>query len=311
MTRGYYTRTVLVAYDFRDGKITKRWTYDTNVGNQTTYTAQGNHALNVADVDGDGKDEINFGSISIDDNGTPRYTTGLGHGDAQHLGDLNPNRAGLEVFGVHEHKDSPYGMEVHDANTGQVLWGVYTGLDTGRGMSADIDPRFPGEEVWAATITNAQHVPITGLYSITGEVISKNIPSSTNFGIWWDGDLLRELLDDNRIDKWDYMNNTTTNLLTATGSSSNNGTKATPNLQADLYGDWREEVVLRSSDNNELRIYTTTDMTDYRLRTLMHDPVYRLSVAWQNAGYNQPPHPGFHLGVDMKQPPVPDIYYVQ
>lgn len=311
MTRGYYTRTVLVAYDFRNGQLTKRWTYDTNVGNQTTYTAQGNHALNVADVDGDGKDEINFGSISIDDDGTPRYTTGLGHGDAQHLGDLNPNRAGLEVFGVHEHKDSPYGMEVHDANTGQVLWGVYTGIDTGRGMSADIDPRFPGEEVWAATITNAQHIPVTGLYSITGELISQSIPSSTNFGIWWDGDLLRELLDDNRIDKWDYTNSTTNNLLTATGSSSNNGTKATPSLQADLYGDWREEVVLRSSDNNELRIYTTTDITDYRLRTLMHDPVYRLSVAWQNAGYNQPPHPGFHLGVGMKQPQAPNIYYVQ
>lgn len=162
-------------------------------------------------------------------------------------------------------------------------------------MSADIDPHYTGEEVWAATITNEVQIPVTGIYSAQGELITNKLPSSTNFGIWWDGDLLRELLDSNRVDKWDYTNQTTANLLTATGASSNNGTKANPSLQADLFGDWREEVIWRATDSSELRIYTTTDMTDYRIRTLMHDPIYRLGVAWQNAGYNQPPHPGFFL----------------
>ncbi|QYR24393.1 Ig-like domain-containing protein [Paenibacillus sp. sptzw28] len=310
MSRGYYTRTVLAAYNWRDGQLTKVWRFDTNDSGQSGYTGQGNHALNVGDVDGDGKDEINFGAMTIDDDGTGLYTTGLGHGDAQHFGDLDPTRPGLEVFGVHENTNSPYGLEVHDAETGEILWGVYTGKDTGRGMSADIDPQYPGEEVWSATITNEQHIPITGLYSIKGDLISQTIPSSTNFGIWWDGDLLRELLDSNRVDKWDYENQTTNNLFTAAGSTSNNGTKSTPAIQADLFGDWREEVMWKASDSSELRIYTTTAPTDYRIRTLMHDPNYRLSAAWQNVGYNQPPHPGFHLGAGMTAPAAPSIYYV-
>ena len=201
-------------------------------------------------------------------------------------------------------------MEMRDAATGETIWGIFTGIDTGRGMSADIDPNYVGEEVWAATIKDEQQIPVTGLYSAKGELITKNLPSSTNFGVWWDGDLLRELMDSNRVDKWDYTNQTTANLLTAEGASSNNGTKANPSLQADLFGDWREEIMWRARDSSELRIYTTTDQTDYRIRTLMHDPIYRLGVAWQNVGYNQPPHPGFYLGVGMEQPPVPKIQYV-
>lgn len=309
-SRGYYTRTVLVSYNFRNGKLSKVWRFDTNDDGYAGYTGQGNHNLSVGDVDGDGKDEITFGAMAIDDNGKPLYNTKLGHGDAMHLSDLDPTRPGLEVFGVHENKSSEYGMEMRDAATGEVLWGVHTGLDTGRGMAADIDPNYPGSEVWAATITNEQHIPITGLYSAQGELISTEIPTSTNFGIWWDGDLLRELQDGIRIDKWDYNNQTTVNLLTATGAASNNGTKANPSLQADLFGDWREEIILRSQDSSHLRIYTTTDETDVRLRTLMHDPIYRLGVAWQNVAYNQPPHTGFHLGVGMAQPPAPSIYYV-
>ncbi|WP_281421360.1 rhamnogalacturonan lyase family protein [Cohnella xylanilytica] len=307
-SRGYYTRTVIVAYDYKDGQLVKRWKFDTNdedIG--AAYTAQGDHNLSIGDVDRDGKDEITFGAMAIDDDGTPLYNTGLGHGDAQHLGDLDPSRPGLEFFNVHEHTDSPYGMDFRDAETGEVLWGVRTGIDTGRGMSADIDPNYLGEEVWAATITNEQHIPITGLYSAKGELISTAIPSSTNFGIWWDGDLSRELLDGNHIDKWDYDNKSTYRLFTAEGASSNNGTKATPNLQADLFGDWREEAVWRSADSSELRIYTTTDVTDTRLRTLMHDPIYRLGVAWQNVGYNQPPHTSFYLGTGMEEPPAPKI----
>lgn len=168
-------------------------------------------------------------------------------------------------------------------------------------MAADIDPNHPGVEVWASGGV--------GLYSITGTKISNNTPS-INFGIWWDGDLSRELLDDIRIDKWNYNNNTMYNLLTGSGVASNNGTKATPTLQADLIGDWREEVIWRKSDNTALRIYTTTDLTSHKIYTLMHDPVYRLSIAWQNVAYNQPPHTGFFLGNGMGPVTKPDIYVV-
>ncbi|MEC0129219.1 rhamnogalacturonan lyase [Paenibacillus pabuli] len=298
MARGYYTRTVLVAYNWRNGQLTKQWTFDSNTSGHSGYAGQGNHNLSVADVDGDGKDEIVYGAMAVDDNGKGLYTTGLHHGDAMHLSDLDPDRAGLEVFQVHE-TASNAGVEFRDARTGQLIWGIPTTKDIGRGMAADIDPRYKGAEVWADG----------GLYTAKGQKIGTTLPSSTNFGIWWDGDLLRELLDSNRIDKWDYANSKTVNLLTASGASSNNGTKSTPNLQADLFGDWREEVVWRTNDSSALRIYTTTAVTDKRIYTLMHDPVYRLGVAWQNVAYNQPPHTGFYLGEGMSTPPVPNIRY--
>ncbi len=298
MARGYYTRSVLVAYNWRGGQLTKLWTFDSNASGNSAYAGQGNHNLSVADVDGDGKDEIIYGAMAVDDNGGRLYSTGLGHGDAMHLGDLDPNRPGLEVFQVHESTSAAYGLEYRDAKTGQTIWGVYAGKDVGRGMSADIDPRYPGEEVWANG----------GLYTSTGTKIGTTLPSSTNFGIWWDGDLQRELLDDIRIDKWNYSSSTTTNLLTATGTASNNSTKATPTLQADLLGDWREEVVWRTTDSTALRIYTTTDVTSTRLYTLMHDPVYRLGIAWQNVGYNQPPHTSYFLGNGMSTPAQPNMY---
>lgn len=298
MARGYYTRTVLVAYNWRNGQLTKQWTFDSNTSGNSGYAGQGNHNLSVADVDGDGKDEIVYGAMAVDDNGKGLYTTGLHHGDAMHLSDLDPDRPGLEVFQVHE-TPSNAGVEFRDAGTGQLIWGVKTTKDIGRGMAADIDPRYKGAEVWADG----------SLYSAKGQKLGTTLPSSTNFGIWWDGDLLRELLDSNRIDKWNYTNSTTMNLLTASGVSSNNGTKSTPNLQADLFGDWREEVVWRTNDSSALRIYTTTAVTDKRIYTLMHDPVYRLGVAWQNVAYNQPPHTGFYLGEGMSTPPVPNIRY--
>ncbi|MFS0873288.1 rhamnogalacturonan lyase [Paenibacillus xylanilyticus] len=298
MARGYYTRTVLVAYNWRNGQLTKQWTFDSNTSGNSGYAGQGNHNLSVADVDGDGRDEIIYGAMAVDDNGKGLYTTGLKHGDAMHLSDLDPDRAGLEVFQVHE-TPSNAGVEFRDARTGQLIWGIPTTKDIGRGMAADIDPRYKGAEVWADG----------GLYTAKGQKIGTTLPSSTNFGIWWDGDLLRELLDSNRIDKWDYANSKTVNLLTASGVSSNNGTKSTPNLQADLFGDWREEVVWRTNDSSALRIYTTTAVTDKRLYTLMHDPVYRLGIAWQNVAYNQPPHTGFYLGEGMSTPPVPIIHY--
>jgi hypothetical protein len=188
----------------------------------------------------------------------------------------------------------------------------------GRGMAADIDPRYEGAEVWSSTHWKTGG---GGLYSSSGEKISDVNPQSFNFAIWWDGDLLRELLDHDydvetgigvgKIDKWDYENGRLVNLLTADGTRSNNGTKGNPCLQADILGDWREEVIWRTDDSTALRIYTTTEITDHRIYTLMHDPNYRLAIAWQNVAYNQPPHPGFFLGHNMEKPPVPNIYEVK
>ncbi|MDQ1913864.1 rhamnogalacturonan lyase [Paenibacillus sp. GD4] len=303
MARGYYTRTVLVAYDWRNGTLTRRWTFDSNSSTNTGTAGQGNHNLSVADTDGDGKDEIHYGSLGIDDNGAKLYNTGLGHGDAMHLSDLDPDRPGLEVFGVHESTSAQYGAEIHDAKTGQVLWGKNTGADTGRGLAADIDPRYRGAELWASGV---------GLHTVTGTQISSSNPGSINFAIWWDGDLSRELLDHTggtgKIDKWNYSNNSLTRLLTATGTSSNNSTKGNPSLQADLLGDWREEVIWRTTDSNALRLYTTTDVTSIKIHTLMHDPVYRLGIAWQNVAYNQPPHTSYYLGTGMAASPQPLIY---
>ncbi|WP_282943699.1 rhamnogalacturonan lyase [Paenibacillus sp. RC67] len=314
MCRGYYTRTVLAAFNWRDGELTKVWTFDSNNEGYAGYAGQGNHSVAVADVDGDGKDEIVYGSCVIDHDGSGLYVTGLGHGDAMHVGSLNPNRPGLEVYQVHENP-SNNGIEVHDAKTGEILWGLPSSSDIGRGLAADIDPRYDGAEVWSSDHWKTGGC---GLYSITGEKITDTTPQSFNFAIWWDGDLLRELLDheydpstgigEGRIYKWDYENERLITIMSPEGIRSNNGTKGNPCLQADLFGDWREEVIWRSADSTELRIYSTTEMTEHRIHTLMHDPVYRLSVAWQNVCYNQPPHPGFYLGHGMEKPPAPAIY---
>lgn len=318
MARGYYTRSVLAAYNFKNGKLTKQWVFDSNDEGQRDYAGQGYHNLSVADVDTDGKDEIVYGQAVIDDNGKGLYTTGLGHGDAQHVSDLDPTRPGLEVFAVQEHKEGPYGYDMRDAETGEILWGVKTGQDTGRGVSADIDPRYEGAEAWA--ISGAWNSKVGGIHTVKGEKISENIPSS-NFAIWWDGDLSRELVDHKwddatstgvgTIDKWDYENSKLVNILTAEGTQSNNSTKGNPVLQADLLGDWREEIIWRTDDSSALRVYMTTEETENRIYTLMHDPQYRLSIAWQNVGYNQPPHTSFFLGTGMEKPPVPSIDVVE
>jgi rhamnogalacturonan endolyase len=308
MCRGYYTRTVLAAWNWRDGKLAHLWTFDSDNGNPANraYSGQGNHNLSVGDVDGDGRDEIVYGQCTIDDNGKGLYTTGIGHGDALHLSDLDPDRAGLEVFSIQERFDDA-GANFRDARTGSVIWkkpSIKAGDDgegPGRGVALDIDPRHRGFESW---VRGAQ---ITGLFNARGEKISDKTPASCNFGVWWDGDVLRELLDRNLISKWNWLEGSETVLLTAENCTANNGTKATPALSADIFGDWREEVIWRTTDNKELRIYTTTIPTTHRFYTLMHDPQYRLSIAWQNVAYNQPPHTSFYLGEGMAKPPRPRI----
>lgn len=318
MSRGYYTRTVLAAYDYIGGKLVKRWTFDTNEAG-TQYQGQGNHNLSVLDADADGKDEIMFGSLAIDDDGTLLYSTQLGHGDAMHAGKLDPNLDGYQIVSVHENKSATYGLEMRDAATGEIIWGQNTGKDTGRGMSADIDPNYPGYESWASTIVDGQMDPLTSVYSASGEVIyeQSEAPRSTNFAIWWDGDLQRELFDHEwnsstakgipLIYKWDYENKKLDEIFRATGALTNNHTKGNPALQADILGDWREEVLLRSEDSSEYRLYTTTIPTAYRIPTLMQDPVYRLGVAWQNVAYNQPPHTGFYLGEEATEFPKANL----
>lgn len=288
--RGYYGRLTIAAWIWRDGELKLKWFFDSNNGH-TEYEGQGNHNLSVADVDGDGKDEIVYGSSAYDDNGLPLYTTGMGHGDAMHLSDLDPDVPGLEVWGVKE--TGGWGSLLHSAADGKILMRVPANTDVGRGNAADIYPNHRGFELWSSATQ--------GIYDVKGQKITDAVPS-VNFRIYWDGDLQDELLDRSYIDDWDYMNHKNIRLFDASqfGGTSINGTKATPVVSADILGDWREEVIFRGRDNESLLLVTTTIPTQYRMKTLMHDPVYRLGVAWQNVVYNQPPHLGVYIGDGVK-----------
>jgi rhamnogalacturonan endolyase len=313
-TRGYYTRVVLAAYDYRKGKLTTRWVFDSNKKGNEAYFGQGNHNITVGDVDGDGKDEIQFGSCAIDDNGKGLYSTGFGHGDASHLGDFDPNREGLEYFMTHEVANGTTipAIDFRDPKTGKVLWSVKGKGDFGRGVTADIDPNYIGTESWASDGS--------GLYNTKGELITKTYPTagrgaSFNMFAWYDGDLLREIVDKTVVSKWNADTEKTEILLKAYNYDdmylrSNNGTKSNPCLIADILGDWREEIIWRNSENSELIIFSTPNFTTERIYTLMHDPLYRTSIAWQNVGYNQPAHTSFYLGFGMKKPKTPKIYIV-
>ncbi|WP_417363852.1 rhamnogalacturonan lyase [Galbibacter sp.] len=283
MCRGYYTRSVIAAWDLVDGELKQRWVFDSDSPGNEGYAGQGNHNLSIADVDGDSKQEIIYGSMSVDDDGQGLYTTGLGHGDALHVSDFDPSIPGLEVFMPHENKRD--GITFRKAKTGEVIWQHRKKIDVGRGLAADIDSSHVGAEFWAQGDM--------GVYNVKGGQISDKIPP-INFAIWWDGDLQRELLDGNRISKYGVGI-----IFTAEQCLSNNWTKATPCLQADLFGDWREEVIFRTQDNNALRIYMNPEISEFRIPTLMQDLQYRMAVVWQNSGYNQPPWPSFYIGSGM------------
>jgi rhamnogalacturonan endolyase len=302
MARGYYTRSVIVAWDFRDGALRRRWTFDSNSAG-SRWAGQGNHQLSIADLDGDGRDEIAYGAMAVDDNGQGLWSSGAGHGDAMHVGDLVPGRPGQEVFGISERTGGDAGSHLLDGRSGATIWKKATASGQegpGRGVGADIHPGNPGAEFWSTGGGIAG-----GLYDAAGRNIGRQ-PGSTNHLIWWDGDTSRELLDATHIDK--YGTGGDTRLLTGSGVASNNGTKSNPALTADLFGDWREEAIWRTSDSRALRIYATPTATSTRLFTLMHDTQYRVAVAWQNTAYNQPPHPSFFLGSGMTRPPQPTVY---
>ena len=291
MCRGYYTRTVLACYDWDGRDLKTRWVFDTaRVPRWKSYEGQGNHNLRVGDVDGDGKDEIVYGSCAIDHDGTGLYTTGLGHGDAMQMTQFAMDMPGLQVWCCHGNKRD--GVTLRDAATGKILFQIENDDDVGRCMAADVDSVNPGLEMWAWSGI--------GMQSVKGETVAANPRGiSVNMAVWWDGDLCRELLDRNRVSKYDYDSGAFVTMMTFDGCDSNNGTKATPCLQGDLFGDWREEVLMRTTDNRNLRLYVSTIPTTYRFHTFLEEPVYRISLALENICYNQPTQPGFYFGPDL------------
>jgi FG-GAP repeat. len=289
--RGYYTRLTVSAYNWRDGALTKVWIFDSNVAANSKAKGQGDHSCMAGDVDGDGAQEILTGPLTIGSDGTFKCSTGMGHGDAMHAGELVKGK-GLSVFSVHEGQG---GMDCHDGATCTFYFNVtQPGTDTGRGVA---------EYVSMSDLTGATCSASVGGNVNCGTGAASSGAAGSNFLIYWDADEAREIESGTSITKSGGGT-----LLSASGTASCNGTKSTPTLTADLLGDWREELVLRESTNKALRVYTTTDVTKRRIYTLMHDPTYRAQVAFENASYNQPPHVGFHIGAGMADPPKPDIF---
>ncbi|WP_017811605.1 rhamnogalacturonan lyase [Paenibacillus shenyangensis] len=330
--RGYYTRAALVSYNWDGKKIGKDWTADSgwaimsNPFNDGPHgrdgtdpdlgplAGQGAHSLTAADVDGDGKDEIVYGSGTVDNDGSLLYSSTdvmpagsaipgqiakLGHGDALHVSDLDPSHPGMEIYMVHEGGTyAPYGYAMRDAATGKVLFGAYSGKDTGRGMVGDIDPTRPGLEAWA-----------TDLRTASGELIGRSAPG-TNMNIKWSADMTTQVVDGALEVTPSIQNWQKGPVLVANGTLTNNGTKGNPSLVADIFGDWREELLLRTADSSAIRIYLSTEVTNHKLYTLMHDTQYRTGIARQNTAYNQPSYTSFYLAsdTDWSRVPKPDFY---
>jgi len=315
ITRGIYHRIKLEAWHYRNGALAKEWAFDSDPnGVATAYTGSGDHNFIVGDVDGDGRDEIMYGSMGVDEYGKGMYSTGFGHGDAQHLADINPNIAGLEHFSCLEGANGTTvpGLSLRNATTGAIQWSLTASGDIGRCMAADIDSNYYGMEIWGSDGS--------GIHSSTGELISATYPVSTtgavtyNAGVWWDGDLQRELLDRKVISKWNSTSKGTDRVATLynlAAVTDNNDTKSNPTLMADILGDWREEVIYRLSDNTGMVVFVTPFSTSQRMYTLMHDKNYRTAISWQQNSYNQPPNLSFYFGGGMKTPPVPNITIVE
>lgn len=320
--RGYYTRMTMVAYDFFEGHFHEYFSIDSgfvpmkNPFHDNPHIAeasdpvygvlagQGNHSLSAADVDGDGCQEIIYGAATIDHDGSVLYSSygylpdgtraKYGHGDSMHVAKINPDRPGLEIFNVFEGaEEAPYGYALRDAETGEAIFGEYAECDLGRCMIGDINPQVRGLQVWADDI----------VYSCRGEKLPDVCPS-TNQCIHWAADLSTQLLDGTVHLGAAYAgvinDNTHGIMLAPEGMATNNGTKGNACLVADIFGDFREELVLRKADNSAIRIYTNTELTEHKLFTLMHDVQYRTGIVWQNNCYNQPCYTSFYYAGDME-----------
>ena len=321
MTRGYYTYVYAAAYTWDGTDLKEQWLStntptEANGGtgctvkyadgtsknntNKTLY-AQGAHSVSVADVDNDGYDEIIFGSAVLDHDGTVLTYDGRGHGDAEHVSDFD-NDGKQEIFMAHEagkHNDKiiPYAVDIKRYN-GDIMLQAAQG-DIGRGIMDNVDDEYA---LSSGNLSLFWSVAADGIYNQAGEKVG-NIPNTNgsnmeNFAVYWDGDLGRELLDGNKLVKYSIKSGTERIYYNSKNStlpgSINNSTKSNACLTADLFGDWREEIVLRYGDG--VRIYFSTIPTKYRLTTLMHDSQYRCAIAWQNVGYNQSPHTSYYIG---------------
>ncbi len=358
MMRGAWDGVKLAAWDYKDGAFTELWQYSSSASSkEDNFYGAGYHSMAVADIDFDGKDEILSGAGAIDDNGEFMYATHayvsdvgikLGHGDAFDVAKMDPDYDGYYVWACHETKELPANIDLHDARTGQVIYGFNKPKDTGRSRAADIDPTSRGWEVWGSTGTplmsfdgkllvegkaaELQSELDAGKLTLgsgetladgwntfkyrrpngtfvmdedTGLEMSTTLPM--NFKLFWDGDLLSELLDGVTVSKYNWEEGLMDILLEASSCGSNGGSKAVPCLAADIFGDWREEIIWRDYSNKELRIYATPYETDYKLPTLMHDITYRQAVAWQNNHYNQPTNTSFYMGAETETVPAPEI----
>lgn len=304
--RGYYTRLAVAAWDVKNGKLSKRWVFDTGFDKNVPGYGDGNHQEMAADVDGDGRQEIVCGSAVIDDNGKLLYTTGNAHGDAIHIGDFDPANPGLEIFQCLEDEKHPngkeigFGVELRDAATGKALFREKAGGDTGRCLADNLIAGNAGAEMVGSH--NAVVYSAAGSHEkvCTWADITK---WGQNSVVYWDGTLEREVLDRTMVDGYGKGR-----LFTGNGVSYNNASKSNASLTCDLFGDWREELIFPMYESTGVRIFTTTYTTEYGIVTLMHDPQYRVQVAAQNNGYNQPPHLSYFLGTGFEIPESPAVY---
>ena len=290
--RGCYTMHKFAAYDVDPAthKLTHRWYWENNAGGP--WFGQGYHNFAIGDVDWDGRDEIIFGSMIIDDNGKGLSTTGLGHGDAQHCADLDPYRKYEEQFACNE--SSP-AMNYRNAVTSQFYYRHKTDGDDGRALCANFTNEYPGSvgrsvsTGWISCVADKEISDLKGDAFISW--------ADLNQRIYWDGDLLDEYFDSPGTEgygaiykpagdgRWNFSD-----------SKCNNWSKNNPGAIADIFGDWREELVMRRGDNTAILVYTTGIPTKYRIPTLWHDHQYRNAMVWQSMGYNQPPHKSYFLG---------------
>lgn len=308
--RGYYMgrngrqRHGTCGISLENGVLNPKYKFDTYSEDTDAYTpgnekyvGEGNHNMTVADVDDDGNDEFISATlcyeVNDEDKLMPKWYGGRQHGDALHIGNYDPTNNNFEYFSVHEHGD--FGMTLMDAKTGEEAFHVSDSNDTGRGLMANI-----GMGGYYQMSSNA------GTVAYGNNVFKKvNASMGQNFRIFWDGDLYDEELDGLTITSWNGAGRST--IFKADGCTSINSTKANPALQADIFGDWREEVIYPLTTNDALRVYTTNIPSEYKIKSLMFDSVYRSGVASEQSAYNQPPHVSMYMSEAVMRGNVTNI----